>query len=73
MKIFVKAKPGAREERIEKIDNEYFVVAVKDPPVEGRANRAITEALAEYFKVAPSRVRLVSGFSSRRKIFEIGE
>lgn len=71
MKIFVIAKPGARETKVEKIGDGHFVVAVKEPPVEGKANRAISEALAEYFKVAPSRVRLVSGFSSRKKIFEI--
>lgn len=71
MKIFVKAKPLSREERVEKIDEFNFVVAVKEPPVEGRANRAIVIALANYFKIAPSCIRLVSGFSSRHKTFEI--
>jgi len=27
--------------------------------------------LAEYFKVSPSQVRLVSGASSKQKVFEI--
>ncbi len=71
MKIFVKAKPLAKEERIEKIDELNFIVAVKEPPKDGKANRAITMALAEYFTVAPSRVRLVSGFSAKQKTFEI--
>ena len=71
MKIFVKAKPGAREEAIEKISDTNFVIAVKEPPRGGKANRAITRALAEYFHAAPSAVRLVSGFSSRQKVFEV--
>lgn len=71
MKIFVKAKPGAREEKVEKIDENNFAVSVKEPPVQGRANAAIARALAEHFKVGSSQVRLLSGFSSRQKVFEI--
>ncbi len=71
MKIFVKAKPLARIESIEKIDETNFIVSVKEPPVEGKANRAIIRALADYFKIAPSRIRLTSGFSSKQKTFEI--
>ncbi|MDO8654932.1 MAG: DUF167 domain-containing protein [bacterium] len=73
MKVFVKAKPNAKEERIEKIDEMHFLVAVKEPPVQGRANKAITKALAVYFNVPVFGVRLVSGFSSKQKTFEIGE
>ena len=71
MKIFVQAKPNAREEKIAKIDETHFIVAVREPPVNGLANAAIRKALAGYFKVASSCVRLVSGFSSRNKVFEI--
>jgi len=71
MKIFVKAKPSAKEEFIRKIDGINFVVAVKEPPKKGKANAAIAKALAEYFKVAPSAIRLVSGFSAKQKVFEI--
>lgn len=81
MKIQVKAKPGAKhaEVRVEKTEGLFtkggeprFTVAVKEPAVDGRANRAIAEALAEYFKVPVSRVRIVSGFTSREKVVEVG-
>ena len=71
MKIFVKAKPNAKEESVEKIDETHFVVAVKEPPRQGRANNAIAQALAEYFHVPQSNVKLISGFSSKQKIFEV--
>lgn len=71
MKIFVQAKPGAREQRVEKIDEMHYVVAVKEPPVEGRANAAIVRALVAHFKIAPSRVRIISGHTSRQKVVEI--
>ena len=48
MKIFVKAKLNAKEERVERIDENNFIVAVKEPPVDGKANQAILKALAEY-------------------------
>lgn len=71
MKIFVKAKPNAKEEGIEKLDENYFVVKVKEPPRNGRANAAIIKTLADHFKLARSRVRIVSGFTSKEKIVEI--
>ena len=71
MKIFVKAKPNAKREHVEKVDATHFVVQVKEAPIQGRANRAIRDALAEYFKIAPSRIKIVSGSSSKQKTFEI--
>jgi len=71
MKIFVKAKPNSREEKIEKIDETNYIVSVKEPPIKGKANEAIRNALAVYFKTGSSCVKIISGFSSRSKIIEI--
>lgn len=71
MKLFITAKPQAKEERVEKIDENKFVVAVKEPPIQGRANAAIVKALAEYLGVAPARLKIISGYTSRQKIIEI--
>lgn len=71
MKINVKAKPSAREEKVEKIDETNFIVSVTEPPEKGRANDAIRNALAVYFKTGSSRVKIVSGYSSRSKVIEI--
>ena len=71
MKIFVKARPNSKAESIEKADDTHFTVAVKEPPVKGRANAAIAKALARHFGTAPSQVFLASGLSSKQKVFEI--
>jgi len=71
MKIFVKAKPNAREEKVEKIDEQNYIVSVKEPPIQGKANNAIRNALAVYFKVGSSQVKIVAGYTSRQKIIEI--
>jgi len=71
MKIFVKAKPSAYKEFVEKIDDIHFVVAVREPPVNGLANLAIRKVLSDYLHVPQLNIRLSPGFSSRNKIFEI--
>ena len=71
MKITVKAKPLARETYVKKLDESSFEVAVKEPPVGGRANAAIVEAVAEYFRIQRIRVKIISGWTSRQKILEI--
>jgi hypothetical protein len=71
MKISVRAKPNSREEKVEKISENNFVVSVKERPEKGKANEAIRNALAVYFKVASSRIKIVSGYTSRNKIVEV--
>lgn len=71
MKIFVKAKSGAKEEKVEKLDENHFIVSVKEPPVQGKANQAIVRVMAKYFQVSPSQVKIISGFTSREKVVEI--
>lgn len=71
MKIFVQAKASAKKERVEQVDATHFVVQVKAPPVQGKANAAIQKALAEYFDITSSRVKILSGHRSKQKIFEI--
>ena len=71
MKIFIKAKPGAHAAAVTKVSGNVFIISVTEPPEEGRANQAITKALAEYFNIAPSLIRLKQGETSKTKIFEI--
>ena len=56
---------------MEKIDETHYRVSVLEPPIDGKANRAVTGALAEYFGVAKINIALVSGASSRGKVFDI--
>ncbi len=41
------------------------------PPVEGKANAALIECLAEHFGVKRRQVRIVLGQKSREKVVEI--
>ena len=46
-------------------------MSVRSPPLEGKVNAELIEALAKCFGVPKSRVRIVSGQKSRKKIVEI--
>ena len=71
MKIFVKVKPRAREEKVIKISDTNFKVWVKEPPEKGRANRAVLKALSNYFDISQSDIKIISGSTSKLKIIEI--
>jgi len=72
MNIFVKVKTGRKEEKVERVDENHFLVLVKERPMKGLANEAVVRVLADYFKVGVSRVNIVSGFKSRQKVIKIG-
>jgi uncharacterized protein YggU (UPF0235/DUF167 family) len=71
MKIFVKVKLKSRQPFVKKIDDTHFEVAVKEPPIEGRANQAVIQALADYFDMTKSRLKMISGHTSKQKLIEI--
>jgi uncharacterized protein (TIGR00251 family) len=52
-------------------DKARLKIAVQAPAVEGRANSALIEFLADKFEVRKSHVELVSGELSRSKVFLI--
>ncbi len=71
MKIIVTVKTKAHREAVEKVDDTHYKVCVRAMPQEGAANTAIVQALAKYFKIAPTRVTLCKGHRSKQKTFEI--
>lgn len=71
MKITVQLKPGSKQEKIEKNPLGGYFIWVREPAKEGKANEAAIELLAKHFDVPKSLVILVSGHSSKKKVFDI--
>jgi uncharacterized protein (TIGR00251 family) len=67
----VRAQPGARKAGILGEQAGALKVAVTAPPEDGRANKALTEALRDALGLKRSQVELVSGQTSRDKRFLI--
>jgi len=72
MKIQVKVKPNSKTEELSQ-EGDSFIVKVKEPPEEGKANQAVIKLLAEHFDVPQSQVNILSGFRSRNKLIEVAE
>ena len=71
MLISIIAHPNAKNPRIEEDLLGIMHVYVHEPPLEGKANNAIINALAKHFNVKRSFVMLKSGEKSKNKLFEI--
>jgi uncharacterized protein YggU (UPF0235/DUF167 family) len=54
-----------------RVDGNSIVAGITTKPKKGRANAELVKKLAKHFGVPPSRVRILRGFNSRKKIVEI--
>lgn len=71
MRISVRVKPNAKKDTVLQSADGSFVVSVKMPAAEGKANDRLVKVLAKHFGIAPSCITIVSGVSSRTKRMEI--
>ena len=71
MKISVKVKARARQEKVEKVSEGQYKVWVKAAAEKGKANQDVIKALSEHLKVPKSRIAIVSGHASSQKIIEV--
>lgn len=71
MQLRITVKPNSKQQSIEEIDDGSFIVRLKSPPVDGKANRELIELIAEKFDVSKSQIQIKSGLSSRKKLILI--
>jgi uncharacterized protein (TIGR00251 family) len=75
LRVHVRVQPGASRTviggRYGDEEPPVLVARVAAPAVDGRANRALTGALADSFGVRPGAVRIVRGVSARIKVVEL--
>lgn len=72
MKLTVIVHPNAKRARIEEDLMGDVHVHVSEPPLEGKANRAVIKALATHYNVRENKVILLAGEKSKRKTFLVG-
>ena len=71
MKVSIIAHPNSKKPRVEQDLLGVLHVWVSQPPLEGKANMAVIESLAQFLKVKKSAIMLVSGDKSKNKVFEV--
>lgn len=69
--INVRVQPRASRNEVAKWNNGVLIIRVTAPPVEGAANKACIDLVAEALGVRTSQVELVSGQKSRNKVLSV--
>jgi len=69
-RMSVRVTPGARSEALTIEDGQVFA-KVRAKPQDGKANDAVRDLLAAAFDMAPSRIELLRGATSREKVFRL--
>jgi uncharacterized protein (TIGR00251 family) len=67
----VRVQPRASRSEVAGEQEGALRVRLAAPPVNGAANEALVELLADLLRVARRNVRIVSGAASRRKAVEV--
>ncbi len=70
-RLEVRVKPNAKVAALEEQPDGTWIARVKAPPVEGKANEALIDLVAEHFSVLRAQVTIRLGASSRLKQLEI--
>lgn len=65
--VTIRVQPRASRNQIQRRPSGAIVVRLTAPPVEGAANRALVEFLADALDVPKSAVEIVAGTRSREK------
>jgi len=71
-RLAVRVTPGARSEALE-VAGGKLIAKVRARPQDGAANAAVARLLAGALGVAPSRIELLRGATSREKLFRISD
>ena len=67
----IRVIPNARKSEFTGYREDELVLRLNAPAIEGKANKAAVEFVAQFFAVPRHAVSLVSGEKSRHKVFEI--
>jgi uncharacterized protein (TIGR00251 family) len=63
----VRIQPRSSRDEIVGLHGDALKIRLTAPPVEGKANQALTKFLAKRLRVPPSDVEILTGHTSRQK------
>jgi uncharacterized protein YggU (UPF0235/DUF167 family) len=66
MRVSIIVKSNAKENKV-----DLPRIFVKEPAKEGKANESVIKLLAKHFNVSKSRINIILGLKSKKKIIKI--
>ena len=67
MTLCVRVKPRASKSAVLGVRSGELEVAVRAPPVDGKANEELVRVLADYYEIPKSTISIARGQSGRSK------
>jgi uncharacterized protein YggU (UPF0235/DUF167 family) len=71
MYIRVHVVAGAKRERVTKVNQTEFQIAVREPRERNMANHRVRELIADAFQISVAKVKLLTGHRSSTKMISI--
>ena len=71
VRLSIRVQPRASDSRIAGVHGDSLKVRLTAPPVDGAANAALIELLAEVLGVSRQLVQIAAGQHSRNKVVEV--
>lgn len=68
MFLEIKVQTRCGENSVEPLETGLYKVRVKAPPSKGEANKAVIKVIADFFNIPQSRVEIVRGHKTSRKL-----
>ena len=71
MQVHIRVETGRKKELVRVLPDGRLRIAVKQKPKDGAANVRVVELVAAHYKVLPSKVRIIRGYTQPSKIVEV--
>ncbi len=71
MRLSINVIPNASKSELVSKDVTGWKVRLAAPPVDGKANQALIEFLADHFDCAKSSIQIIKGQTGKKKIVDI--
>jgi hypothetical protein len=62
---------SSRNEVVGEMEDGTLKIKLTAPPVDGKANEALIELLADHFDIAKNKIKILKGLTSKNKIIQI--
>ncbi|MBR9689584.1 MAG: DUF167 domain-containing protein [Candidatus Altiarchaeota archaeon] len=69
MKLEIKVHPRAKIEKI--VEGDVWEIWIQSKPDKGKANSSVILALSKHLSVPKNKIKIISGFKSRKKLVEV--
>ena len=67
----IKVKPNSNKQKIQNLENNNYLVCLKSPPENNKANSELINLLSKYFSVPIASIKIKRGMHSNKKVVEV--